>query len=150
MKIQDIFKEAGNSSCLALCYCYIGVFNTSPVFNLSDEKTQNVMLGIALLDTYSNTHYLDKDFSVLDGQSILDRIFTDTGLKAVVGSKTKISSISELNEDVYNLVNFQYNDKNHWVLYDGKILKFNSLENSNCFKYGKPFEVRTVKIIKEV
>lgn len=142
MKVQDVFQLAGKYSCLACCYIFVAVDT------LGDSDNLDLQIATLLPSVYWRTGALDKDFTVLDGQTLLNYLLKNSPYKAVVSEK---KPYNETLGKGYNLVNYVNGTNNHWVVADskGKII-FNSLENSVCVKNGKPKEFRNITIMESI
>ena len=129
--IQDFFKSAGNGSCLALCYIRAA---------LGKEATPQMMIDALYKAAERNIVNVKKDCFVEDAISLM-KVANAKKVYSVI--KKDISSISGIK---LGAVRYSYNGYSHWVLIeDGKIV-FNSLEDSQCVKYGTPKEARLITI----
>lgn len=130
MKIQTFFEKAGKGACLALCYIRA---------SLGEKATPNVMFDVLWKASEKGILVAEDDFFVKDavalGQLASGKKFSVT--------KQKISSIEEL-EGKLAAVNFQNGKFNHWVLVENGQIVFDSLEDSQCVKYGKPVDARVI------
>ena len=131
MGIQDFFKSAGNGSCLALCYIKAA---------LGKDATPQMMIDALYKAAERNIINVKKDCFVEDAISLM-KVANPKRVYSVV--KKDISSISGIK---LGAVRYSYNGFSHWVLIeDGKIV-FNSLEDSQCVKFGTPKEARLITI----
>ena len=129
--IQDFFKSAGNGSCLALCYIRAA---------LGKEATPQMMVDALYKAAERNIVNVKKDCFVEDAISLM-KVANPTKVYSVI--KKDVSSISGIK---LGAVRYSYNGYSHWVLIeDGKVI-FNSLEDSQCVKYGTPKEARLIRI----
>lgn len=140
--IQTKFKAIADECCLACSYLY-GAYHS-----MADECESNSLfietaVCAAMLQELETLDAIDKNGFVKDAEKLLSDA---TGRKWRV-TKMKISSISELPEHKYAVVNFEFNGKNHWVLYKDKKFLYNTLENSQCFAYGKPTDTRIMETL---
>lgn len=138
--IQTKFKAIADECCLACSYLY-GAYHS-----MADECESNPLfietaVCAAMLQELETLDVIDKNGFVKDAEKLLSNA---TGGKWKV-RKMKISSVQELPEHKYAVVNFEFNGKNHWVLYKDKKFLYNSLEFSNCFAYGKPVDARIIE-----
>ena len=141
--IQTKFKAIADECCLACSYLY-GAYHS-----MADDCETNPLfietaVCAAMLQELETLDAIDKNGFVKDAEKLLSDA---TGKKWSV-TKMKISSIQELPDYKYAVVNFEFNDKNHWVLYKDKKFLYNTLEESQCFKYGKPTDARIMEIIQ--
>lgn len=133
MKIQDFFGKAYAGSCLALCYIRAA---------LGDKATPTMMFDALWQAAENNILDVDDNCYVRDAVQLM-RLTNPSKRYSV--EKQKIKSIEELNGELA-AVNFQKGVFNHWVLvYRGQII-FDSLDNSQCVKYGVPTSARIIKI----
>ena len=129
--IQDFFKSAGNGACLALCYIRAA---------LGKEATPQMMIDALYKATERNIVNVKKDCFVEDAISLM-KVANSKKVYSVV--KKDISFISGIK---LGAVRYSYNGYSHWVLVeDGKIV-FNTLEDSQCVKYGTVKEARLITI----
>jgi len=141
--IQTKFKAIADDCCLACSYLY-GAYHS-----MADECETNPLyietaVCAAMLQELETLDAIDKNGFVKDAEKLLADA---TGRKWRV-TKMKISSVQELPEHKYAVVNFEFNGKNHWVLYKDKKFLYNTLEDSQCFKYGKPVDARIMEIMQ--
>ena len=131
MGIQDFLKSSGNGACLALCYIRAA---------LGKDATPQMMIDALYKAAERNIVNIKKDCFVEDAISLMK---VANGKKAYSVIKKDVSSISGIK---LGAVRYSYNGYSHWVLIeDGKIV-FNSLEDSQCVKYGTPKEARLITI----
>ena len=129
--IQDFFKSAGNGSCLALCYIRAA---------LGKEATPQMMIDALYKAAERNIVNVKKDCFVEDAISLM-KVANNKKVYSVI--KKDVSYISGIK---LGAVRYSYNGYSHWVLIeDGKVI-FNSLEDSQCVKYGTPKEARLITI----
>lgn len=133
MKIQNFFKSAGEGGCLAMCYIRAA---------LGAETTPTMMFD-ALWQAARNNIIDDEDNCYVRDAVQLMRSVNSSKRYSV--TKQKISSIEELKGGLA-AVNFSRGDFNHWVLVDRGQIIFDSLEDSQCVKYGKPISARIINI----
>ena len=129
--IQDFFKSAGNGSCLALCYIRAA---------LGRGATPQMMIDALYKAAERNIVNIKKDCFVEDAIALM-KVANAKKVYSVI--KKDVSSISGIK---LGAVRYSYNGYSHWVLVeDGKIV-FNSIEDSQCVKYGTPKEARIITI----
>ena len=129
--IQDFFKSAGDGSCLALCYIRAA---------LGKDATPQMFFDALWKAAERNIVNVKKDCFVEDAISLM-KVANPKKVYSVI--KKDVSSISGIK---LGAVRYSYNGYSHWVLVeDGKIV-FNSLEDSQCVKYGTPKESRLITI----
>lgn len=131
MGIQDFFKSAGNGACLALCYIRA---------SLGKDATPQMMIDVLYKAAERNIVNVKKDCFVEDAISLM-KVAKPTKVYSVI--KKDVSSITNIK---LGAVRYSYNGYSHWVLVeDGKIV-FNSLDDSQCIKYGTPKEARFITV----
>ena len=131
MGIQDFFKSAGEGSCLALCYIRAA---------LGKDATPQQLFDALWKAADRNIVNVKKDCFVEDAIALM-KVAKPTKVFSVV--KKDISSIANIK---LGAVRYSYNGYSHWVLVeDGKII-FNSLEDSQCVRYGTAKEARIITI----
>lgn len=133
MKIQSFFESAGRGACLALCYIRAAL----------GEKATTTMMFDALWQAAENNIIDVKDDCYVNDAVQLMRSINPNKRYSV--EKLKITSIEELKGQLA-AVNFQNGDFNHWVLVDKGEIIFDSLDDSQCVKYGKPTSSRIIKM----
>ena len=141
--IQTKFKAIADECCLAASYLY-GAFHS-----IADESETNplfleIAVASVLLTELETLDTIDKNGFVKDAELLLEHA---TNKKWRV-TKKRIESIQELPENKYACVNFEFNKHNHWVLFKDKKFLYNTLEDSQCFKYGKPVDARIFEEMK--
>ena len=129
--IQDFFKSAGDGSCLALCYIRAA---------LGKDATPQMFFDALWKAAERNIISVKKECFVEDAIALM-KVANPTKVYSVI--KKDVSSIAGIK---LGAVRYSYNGYSHWVLVeDGKIV-FNSLENSQCVKYGTVKEARLIAI----
>lgn len=142
MALQTALKNIADNGCLAISYLY-AAFDS-----IADEAEKNpTFIEVAIVAALvggliDDRDVLDNGF-VKDGEKLM---FLATDHKFRV-TKKRIEKIQDLPLDKYACVNFEYNKHNHWVLFKGQNFLYNSLEDSQCFKYGT---MTTARIIEEI
>ena len=96
----------------------------------------------ALIMAFNDKTILDDECTVLNPVKLM----TGVSERKYNVTKKDITSLDDLGGK-WAAVRFDYNGNGHWVLFHGKEMVYNSLENSNCFKYGK---MTTARIIEEI
>lgn len=133
MNIQTFFEKAGKGACLAMCY----------IRAVLGEKVTPTMMFDALWQAAENNIIdVNDDCYVRDAVQLM-RLVNPSKRSSV--TKQKISSLDELGEKLA-AVNFENNGFNHWVLVENGKIIFDSLDNSQCVKYGVPTSARIIKI----
>lgn len=131
-KIQDFFKSAGEGACLALAYIKAAIPSATPTM-MFDALWQAA--GNNIIDVDDNCY-------VRDAVQLMRSVNPS---KRYSVTKQKITSIEELKGELA-AVNFQNGNFNHWILVDKGQVVFDSLEDSQCVKYGTPTSARIIKI----
>lgn len=134
MKIQTFMEKAGKGACLALCYIQAALEKA--------EITPTMMFDILWEANGKGIIDANDDMFVKDAISLM-KLANPNKKYSVV--KQKISSLDELGVKTA-CVNFKHNGYNHWVLVEDGEIVFNSLDNSQCVKYGEPIDARIIKI----
>lgn len=114
--------------CLFYSYLYcIGIdFQTAEdAFEEADKRRRQGILA--------------DDGTVLDAEKLLGMF---TGQRMSV-TKKDISSIDGIRNRTP--VRYDYNGHSHWVVVENGKIVFNSIENSQCVKFGKPVTARIIK-----
>ena len=131
MSLQDFFKSAGEGSCLALSYIRAA---------LGKDANPQTMFDALYKASERNIINVKKDCFVEDAIALM-KVANPTKVYSVI--KKDVSSIDEIK---LGAVRYSYNGYSHWVLVeDGKII-FNSLDDSQCIKYGTVKEARLISI----
>ena len=117
---QKIFELAGKYSCLCLCYLFcIGI---------------DAIEFIKKYDKLVKEGIITEDCFVLDGIKLL-KFF---------GAKDPIIIREGNNDGSLVIEKWTYNGMSHFVVADENGLVYDSLGESNCYKYGTKVETRTV------
>ena len=129
--IQDFFFFFLNGARLALCYIRAA---------LGKDATPQMMIDALYKAAERNIVNVKKDCFVEDAISLM-KVANTKKVYSVI--KKDVSSISGIK---LGAVRYSYNGYSHWVLVeDGKVI-FNSLDDSQCVKYGTPKESRLITI----
>ena len=131
MGIQDFFKSAGNGACLALCYIRAAI---------GKDATPQMMIDALYKAAERNIVNVKKDCFVEDAIALMK---VANPKKVYSAIKKDISSISGIE---LGAVRYSYNGYSHWILVEHGKIVFNSLEDSQCVKYGTPKEARLIII----
>lgn len=142
-KLQDKLVIFGDYSCLAQCYIY----TVLDYMKLNHDYRETTLLT-TLLQCYNNNIGLDDECYVTSAGELIDAVFKTVFCKDVdvVVEKADITSFKDLPFGKYAAVKFAYNGHEHWVLSKDQVQIFNSLENSNCVRLGKPVAARIITI----
>lgn len=142
MKLQDKYEVFGKWSCLAQCYIYAALHNKA-----TDEERipsfMEAMVDSCLLQAFSDKTLLDDECTVLNASKLMHAI--DSEHKFTVTKKI-ISSAKDLPLKGYAAVRFTNGKNGHWVLFLDQVQLYNSLENSQCVKYGNITDARIISI----
>lgn len=139
--LQTKLKKAADNSCLAITYVTLGLWK------LADEQEKpaiETMTAAIIINALDDDTMIGKDGFVKDGEKLL---LAATQKKWRI-TKKRIESLQDLPENCIAAVNYQYYDKNHWVGVVNREVVYNSLEDSQCFKYGKPVDARIMEIMQ--
>lgn len=139
MKLQDKFIILGKWSCLAQCYLMKALLDEAAP---EEEPFLEIALASALVVAFDDKTILDDECTVLNPVKLMAGVSE----RKYNVTKKDITSLDDLGGK-WAAVRFDYNRNGHWVLFHGKEMVYNSLENSNCFKYGK---MTTARIIEEI
>ena len=139
--LQTKLKKAADNLCLAITYVTLGLWK------LADEQEKpaiETMTAAIIINALDDDTMIGKDGFVKDGEKLL---LAATQKKWRI-TKKRIESLQDLPENCIAAVSYQYYDKNHWVGIINREVVYNSLEDSQCFKYGKPVDARIMEIIQ--
>lgn len=139
--LQTKLKKAADNLCLAITYVTLGLWK------LADEQEKpaiETMTAAIIINALDDDTMIGKDGFVKDGERLL---LAATQKKWRI-TKKRIESLQDLPENCIAAVSYQYYDKNHWVGVINREVVYNSLEDSQCFKYGKPIDARIMEIIQ--
>lgn len=143
MKLQDKFRVFGENACLAICYIYGALYNTASVEERNNDEFMEVAVASILLTAFRDDKIIADDCTVMDA----DKLMNSISEKKYKVSKVAVSSATELPLG-YAVGKFEFNGKGHWVLFHNQKQLYNSLENSNCVKYGHLTEARVIEEVK--
>lgn len=115
---------------LCLFYCYL--FCVGIDFQTAEDAFEEA-------DKRRRQRILADDGTVLDAEKLLGMF---TGQRMSV-TKKDISSIDGIRNRTP--VRYDYNGHSHWVVVENGKIVFNSIENSQCVKFGKPVTARIIK-----
>lgn len=144
MKLQDKYEVFGKWSCLAQCYIYAALHNKATEEERMPDFME-AMVDSCLLQAFNDKRLLDDECTVLNAGELMRAI--DPDLTFVV-TKKEISSAKDLPLKGYAAVKFTNGKNGHWVLFLDQKQLYNSLENSQCVKYGKITDARIISIRK--
>ena len=139
--LQTWFKNAYDYSCLAQCYLYA-------IADHSKIGIKEKQLELFITSSLTLGYGIDDEFFVSDPVSLMTKSwkeFSDEDVKVNVRKMDLKEGLSELKTIPYAAVRFDYNGHSHYVLMKYGMLEYNSLEESNCFKYGKPTTARIIE-----
>lgn len=127
MEIQDYYTNLGKGGCLAICYAIASLDG-----NLDWREITN------------------RIFEAKDAGAFDDEIFVYNPLGFNLKNVLKTSTLEKCKGE-YAAVNYVFGKKNHFMLYkkvsDGYYEPYyNSLESSQCVKYGRIESVRDIFI----
>lgn len=147
MALQTKFKNIADNCCLAVSYLYAALHMIAEVEEQNELFLETTIASVMVAGLIDDRTVLDKDGYVKDAELLMNKA---TGYKYKV-EKKKIESIKDLPEKGYYVVNFERTDENgkvhnHWVLFKDRLFLYNSLENSLCYKYGKPTDARIITL----
>ena len=142
MKLQDKYEIFGKYSCLAQCYIYATLHNKAS----EEERNPDFMetlVDACLLQAFKDKTLLDDECTVLDADKLMHAIDSDHKFRV---TKKIISSAKDLPKKGYAAVKFVNGKNAHWVLFLDQKQLYNSLENSQCVKYGHIADARIIEI----
>lgn len=127
MEIQDFYLSLGKSGCLAICYAIASIDG-----NLDWREITN------------------KLFEAKDNNAFDNECYVYNPLAFNLKDVKKVSSLEKCKGE-YAAANYVFGKNNHFVLYkkisDGFYEPYyNTLESSNCVKYGRIQDVRDIYI----
>ena len=131
MNIQKSMMTLFGSACLAYSLAYI-----------FDEQNRDNIKGLTL-DVVKGWEkgYIDDDAFVSKPIQFINDVLQG----AVTSySKVKIQSLNDLPDKGLYAVQYAYGNTNHFVVCRRGGIVFDSWENSNCVKYGKPISYRSI------
>lgn len=140
-KLQSWFQQAYDFSCLAQCYLY-AVADHSKV-KLNERQVELYMTG-GLLAGYG----LKEEFFVEDPVHLMKQSWKDYSGEDIYPNVKKLdlpNGLQDLKTVEYAAVRYDYNGHSHFVLMKYGLLEYNGLEDSQCFKYGKPTTARVIE-----
>lgn len=141
-KLQDKFIILGKWSCLAQCYLMKALLDEASEEEKTNTDFLEVAMTSALIMAFNDKTILDDECTVLNPVKLMAGVSE----RKYNVTKKDITSLDDL-DGKWAAVRFDYNRNGHWVLFHGKEMVYDSLENSNCFKYGK---MTTARIIEEI
>jgi hypothetical protein len=141
MHLQDKLIHTANNLCLAIDYLYAGFHSIADEAERNPEFIEIAVATVLISGLIEDREVLDESGFVNDAEKLL---YKATSHKFNV-TKRNITSIKELPLDKYVVVNYEFNNHNHWVLFYGQTLLYNPMEQSVCYKYGKPTECRIIE-----
>ena len=131
LSIQAFFKSAGEGSCLALCYIRAA---------LGKDATPQMMFDALYKAAERNIINVKKDCFVEDAIALM-KVANPKKVYSVI--KKDVSSIAGIK---LGAVRYSYNGYSHWVLVENGKIAFNSIDDSQCVKYGTVKEARLIAI----
>lgn len=139
-KLQSWFKNAYDYSCLAQCYLF-SVADHSKI-KLNERQVELYIVGGLLRGAG-----LGEDFFVNDPVTLMRESWHDYSDEWIYPNvvKKSINSLEELRDVEYAAVEYKYNNHSHFVLMKYGLLEYNGLEDSQCFKFGKPVSARIIE-----
>lgn len=138
-KLQSLFTEWGNYSCLAQCY----LAAVAKEHDLTDEQTEMFIVGSLLTSKALGDECFVKDSVTLMKDSW--KLYTGQDVYPNV-IKKPLTDLSELSRVKWAAVEWSYNGHSHFILHKYGMRFYDSLEDSKCAKYGKPVSVRIIEL----
>lgn len=129
MNIQKKMQQLFGSACLAYSLAYI-----------YNEKKDIKTLTALVVDGWKND-FIDDDAFVSKPIEYINS-FSKTKKKSY--DKVKIKSLDDLPKEGLYAVQYAYGNMSHFVVCTKGEIVFDSWENSNCVKYGKPISYRNI------
>lgn len=122
MNIQSICESMGKYACLIFCDCFlVGIEPIEAIKQFNDLVEKRITKEDCFVNSHTNLIY------ALSGRRV-----------------NYIKSDTPPNDDRLYISNYVYKNSNHFVVcQDGQIV-FNSLDDSQCVKYGKPCDYRWI------
>ena len=136
-KLQTLFREFGEYSCLAQCYLAAAAFE-----NELPEEAAEIFIAGSLLTSKA----LGEECYVKDSVTLMKdswKLYSGEDIYPNV-IKKPLSDLSELSNVKWAAVEWRYNDKSHFILHKYGIRFYDSLADSQCAKYGRPVSVRII------
>lgn len=150
MALQTKFKNIADNCGLAINYLYAALHMIAEVEEQNEVFLETTIASVLVAGLIDDRATLDKDGHVKDAELLMNKA---TGYKYRV-EKKRIEAIRDLPEKGYAIVNFERFDEegkphNQWVLFKDRLVLYNTLTDSLCFKYGKPVDARIITLMKE-
>ena len=141
MRIQDKFTSIGKYGCLAMCYIYA----VADALGIKNEMREPFVASMVLNALEKNI--IDDDCFVKNPIALMQSAaaFYNMHIKANV-TKKEINGYTDVSEHKYACVRHDFNGKSHWVLAKDGWRIFDSLEDSQCVKNGKPVSARIIDL----
>lgn len=128
--IQEQMKELFGNSCLCYSYAFL------------ELKSKDIkLLTRAVLNGWIEGYIEDDGFVKFP----LDYLRNTLGLKVKDVSKVKISSLNDLPDNDYYVVEYVYGNGSHFVVAKNKKVVFDPAGDSNTVKKGKVYSYRKLK-----
>lgn len=129
--IQSFMHE----TCLAYCYSYLVHRDNIDCYqDLQIQMTKDCIRGALEWQVLSYDGY------VLDADRFIKKCSCGKKIASVV--KKDITSLEEVK--TASPVRFDYKGKAHWVVVENGKIIFDTWNNSECVKYGKPATMREI------
>jgi hypothetical protein len=129
MNIQKSMMSLFGSACLAYSLAYI----------YSEKKDIKTLTAI-VVDGWKNG-FIDDDAFVSKPIEYINSFSKD---KKKNYDKVKIKTLDDLPSEGLYTVQYAYGNLNHFVVAKRGQIVFDSWENSNCVKFGKPISYRKI------
>jgi hypothetical protein len=136
--LQTLFAEWGDYSCLAQDYLAAVAFE-----NELPEDAAEVFIAGSLLTSKA----LGDECYVKDSVTLMKdswKLYSGEDIYPNV-IKKPLTDLSELSTVKWAAVEWSYNGKSHFILHKNGLRFYDSLEDSQCAKYGKPVSVRIIE-----
>ena len=91
---------------------------------------------------------LKEEFFVEDPVHLMKQSWKDYSGEDIYPNVKKLdlpNGLQDLKTVEYAAVRYDYNGHSHFVLMKYGLLEYNGLEDSQCFKYGKPTTARVIE-----
>ena len=141
MKVQSLALNIGNYGCLAFCYANV-VESLNDGWN-PDKMACQMKLLADVIDAM-NAGKLGEDCFVKSAADYMS--YLDNARHTFKVTKEELDGTVNSLAGKIAAVRFDNNGHSHWCLYAGDRIVFDSLDSSQCRKFGKPMSARVITI----
>lgn len=137
-KLQNVFKNWSEHASLAICYLAAVAFEKE----LPEEAAEMFITGSLL-----TSRAIDNECYVKDSVTLMKdswKLYTGDDIYPNI-IKKPLNDLNELSTNKWAAVEWNYNGHSHFILHKYGMRFYDSLEDSQCAKYGKPVSVRIIE-----